>query len=336
MAGLKPFDLAAARGAGMTNALNMQKFQQNALSPGGGGAIEFGKVNPRDFTPESMEIFRQSQNFNDLNRYERFRTGKINGALHLIDVQGEQPPIPLSTTQSESEANRQLAYGTKQGGLEAGIKYQPEIDLQEISQAQSLKGVDLKFDPQIKKKEAIATEVGRHEGKLQTGQTKRLVGAQAESEKTARLKTLITKAKTQATKWTTGFLGEKLKGVAGSPAHNLSQTLLTLQANAGFDRLQEMRNASVAGGALGQVSERELALLMASYAAIGQSQSREQFIENLDAFEKQVNQSWARVEMAYELDYGEKYTGQAMEPQEVAPNEEAETVDDRAKRLLGL
>ena len=43
-----------------------------------------------------------------------------------------------------------------------------------------------------------------------------------------------------------------------------------------------MRDASPTGGALGQVSERELALLQNSVAALEQSQSKEQFVRNLN------------------------------------------------------
>ena len=331
MAGLQPMNLGnvlaqaeGIKGSRITNALNQQKLGANAM--GGGGGIEFGKINPRDFTPESLEIFRQSQNFNDLNRYERFRTGKINGALHLIDVQGEQAPIPLSTTQSESEANLSLAAGTERGKLGVQSELKPGIESDVLT---AKKDVELVKNPLIKEAEAKAGVLGKRAGQIEIAKPKRIVSALAEKDKTARLKLLITKAKTQATNWTTGFLGSKSKGIPGTPAFDLSQTLSTLQANAGFDRLQEMRNASITGGALGQVSERELALLVDSYSAIGQSQSKAQFIENLDAFEKQLDQSWSRVGMAYELDYGEKYTGQALAAQDQpAPEAQGWTIEE--------
>jgi len=133
MAGLQPFSYGNAlqqatniQGGQINNALNQQKLNQfnNPQSP----QIEFGKVNPRDFTSESMEIFKKSQNFNDLSRYERYRTGKINGALHLIDVTGQDRPIPLSTTRTEAQANRQLSAGTEQGKADIQLKTKPNIE----------------------------------------------------------------------------------------------------------------------------------------------------------------------------------------------------------------
>ena len=54
--------------------------------------------------------------------------------------------------------------------------------------------------------------------------------------------------------------GDLPGGLGGDP-RKLKQAVKSLQANLGFDTLQKMRNASKTGGALGQVSERELDLL---------------------------------------------------------------------------
>jgi len=99
----------------------------------------------------------------------------------------------------------------------------------------------------------------------------------------------IARARQQASGWTTGFMGGALGGVAGTPAHDLQQTLLTVQANIGFDRLQQMREASPTGGALGQVTERELATLQATLGSLVQSQSQEQLLYNLDRLEQVYN-----------------------------------------------
>ena len=79
----------------------------------------------------------------------------------------------------------------------------------------------------------------------------------------------------------TGIAGSMTKGIPGTPAHNLEQTLTTIQANIGFDKLQAMREASPTGGALGQVSDFENRQLQAIYGSLAQSQSEEQFRYNL-------------------------------------------------------
>ena len=57
--------------------------------------------------------------------------------------------------------------------------------------------------------------------------------------------------------------------------------LASVQANIAFDRLQQMRNASKTGGALGAVSEKELNLLINAYGNINQSTSPPKLKENL-------------------------------------------------------
>jgi len=316
--GLHPFDLNAARGAGISNALGIQKFSQNALNPAGGA--DFGSVNPRDFTAESLQRFSRSGNYNDLVRYERLRGEERGGVRGVLDVvSGQWTPGEIGLA-DEVDANRQLAGGTETGKQQAQIQYQPQKDLQEIAQLKSLKGVELDLNPQIKSAEAEATKLGAHQGQLQIDKPKAGMKVLSYGQKTTRLKANIAKARSQANVWTVGYVGAKLMDVAGTPAHDLKQTLSTLQANAGFDRLQEMRDNSVTGGALGQVSEKELKLLVDAYEALAQSQSKEQFLEKLDAFEAQLDRSWHNVELAYEITYGEKYTGQEIEPQEQTGN----------------
>lgn len=79
---------------------------------------------------------------------------------------------------------------------------------------------------------------------------------------------------------TTGW-GSLLKGVPESDALSMAGDLDTIMANLAFDRLQQMRNASITGGALGQVSERELKLLQSTKASLEQKQSPEDLRKRL-------------------------------------------------------
>jgi hypothetical protein len=63
---------------------------------------------------------------------------------------------------------------------------------------------------------------------------------------------------------------------------DLEETLNTVKANLGFDRLQQMRNESKTGGALGQVAVKELDRLEAARASLNRAQSPEQLKTNLD------------------------------------------------------
>lgn len=82
--------------------------------------------------------------------------------------------------------------------------------------------------------------------------------------------------------WTTsGFIGNFLKYIPGFKAKDLQETIKTIKANIGFDKLQDMRLQSPTGGALGQVAVQELEALQASIASMEQSQSPTQLKENL-------------------------------------------------------
>jgi spore germination cell wall hydrolase CwlJ-like protein len=79
----------------------------------------------------------------------------------------------------------------------------------------------------------------------------------------------------------TGMIGKAASYVPGTAAHDVSKLVDTVKANAGFAELQKMRNNSPTGGALGQVSEREIAYLQSTIGNLEQSQSETQFKDNL-------------------------------------------------------
>jgi len=124
------------------------------------------------------------------------------------------------------------------------------------------------------------------------------------TEKTRMLNDLIDQAKGQADFFTTGLIGAGMKKIPGTDAYDLFNTLDTIRANIGFDKLQQLRDESPTGGALGQVSERENTLLQAVWGALEQSQSKAQFLSNLERVKRQVKQSWDRVARAYQQTYG--------------------------------
>ena len=78
-----------------------------------------------------------------------------------------------------------------------------------------------------------------------------------------------------------GFWGWMLGQAPGTAGANLQATLDTIGANIGFDRLQQMRENSPTGGALGNVSEMENRLLQSVYGSLSRTQSPEQLRTNL-------------------------------------------------------
>jgi len=101
-----------------------------------------------------------------------------------------------------------------------------------------------------------------------------------------------------------GAVGSVMRNVPGTKAHDLQQNIATIVANIGFDKLTAMRAASPTGGALGAVTERELALLQATIASLEQSQSEDQFRENLARVELAYGRAVSAINDAYQDDYG--------------------------------
>lgn len=166
-----------------------------------------------------------------------------------------------------------------------------------------------------------AAEERAVERQLQQGQ--RIGAIESKQEQTQLLTDLIDQAKDLSGFWTTGFVGGAASRIEGTPAFNLSRTLDTLKAAAGFDTLQQMRDNSPTGGALGQVTERELSLLQATWGSVEQAQSQAQFERALERFDRQVQNSWDRVNRAYERDYGQPYfEGQPPATQGAQPSQD--------------
>jgi hypothetical protein len=73
-----------------------------------------------------------------------------------------------------------------------------------------------------------------------------------------------------------------LEGLRGTNAADAKALAVTIRANIGFDRLQQMRESSPTGGALGQVAVQELEALQGVLGSLDTAQSEAQFLQNLN------------------------------------------------------
>lgn len=108
-----------------------------------------------------------------------------------------------------------------------------------------------------------------------------------------------------------GVSGQKLAdfGLSQS-AVDVKNTLKTVTSNIAFSRLQAMRDASVTGGALGSVTENELAMLMNSLGAVAQDTSAPLLRQNLQT----IRAIWTKINadpVARRAYYGSAQPGQA-------------------------
>ena len=107
------------------------------------------------------------------------------------------------------------------------------------------------------------------------------------------------------TDWkTAGFVGSISRAVPGTPAFDLSRKVDTIKANIGFQELQQMRQMSPTGGALGQVAVQELEMLQATVASLDTAQSPEQLRQHLTDIKTHFERWKGTVEQNYGNLYG--------------------------------
>jgi hypothetical protein len=122
----------------------------------------------------------------------------------------------------------------------------------------------------------------KNERKRLSDETKKAASAVAKQQQAGIVSLDIDRALFQATEsLTTGFTGSIASAVPGTAAFDLKNTLNGIKANVGFGKLQQMRENSPTGGALGSVSENENRLLQSVLGSVEQSQSQEQLTRNL-------------------------------------------------------
>ena len=83
----------------------------------------------------------------------------------------------------------------------------------------------------------------------------------------------------------TGLTGSAAANIPASARSNAGQLASTIKGNVGFDRLQQMRDESPTGGALGAINKQEMDLLSSVLGSLDLSQSEDQLIYNLDRLE---------------------------------------------------
>lgn len=121
-------------------------------------------------------------------------------------------------------------------------------------------------------------------------------------------------------------------GVPGSAQRDVDALIETLKARLGFGTLQEMRNNSPTGGALGQVSEKELAFLQNAEQSLRTSQSEEQFKENLNLIEQSLDRLLAVQGVAS----GGSISEAGIDPAALTPDDLANMTDEQLLEIENL
>ena len=158
--------------------------------------------------------------------------------------------------------------------------------------------------PGFKGAQTAATEQAKVSIEKQSMAPKAKAAISSYEDKNKTLNSKIDSAKAQSSVWTTGFIGSVAQKIPGTAAFDLSRNLESIKANLGFAELQAMRDASPTGGALGNITERELSLLQSAWANVEQAQSQKQFEKALDDVRAINNNALKRAREAYNQTYG--------------------------------
>lgn len=155
--------------------------------------------------------------------------------------------------------------------------------------------------PQIANQET-QQQIGAARGKTIAGAPK-LVATQADLERQHGVVNDDIDRAMKEINWTSvGVVGGLLKAVPGTPAYALAQKIATIKANVGFDKLAEMRANSPTGGALGAVTERELAFLQSVFGSLEQAQNADEIRYNLRRLKDYLKDSSASRRKVLELE----------------------------------
>lgn len=270
----------------MSNNPNLQKL----------GMAELGDIQKRGSTNKTIKALRDAKREDLANAVESGMLGASDAAKILFAEKKEKTPIKLGAGETLIDPT---TLKTIASGLPKDSTFKEKVDFYnqnpELAQKMNIFGgssVNVSSEGAIPAGyQAVRDESGRiiriepYQGSkpVEAAEKAAEQGARASNiviEDINRLKQNILKQDlfnptTGALGWVAGFFPSSGR----VDAENLARTIT---ANVGFDRLQQMREASPTGGALGSVSDRELRTLQAVLGSLELSQSEDQLIENLD------------------------------------------------------
>jgi hypothetical protein len=110
---------------------------------------------------------------------------------------------------------------------------------------------------------------------------------------------------------TAGVGGAVLRELPMTSARTLNNAITMVKANLGFDRLQQMREESKTGGALGAVTEKEIDLLQSTVQRLDQLTDPQELIRALGVVKEQYIKVQTLRQQMYAMKYGTTEPGQS-------------------------
>lgn len=263
----------------------------------------------KDFTAESVARYRETKNVKDLVRYSKEDKAKISTYGQQLVDQGLAPGTPEFNKAMQAFNEADLA--GKAPKPQAKSAFEKQMDSAGITdpakrQAMATRKLELDLKANQGDPTALAAlnlmakqldvqiaqqKVDKGDRAVADAEAARIKSNKAGAYKASSIINTIDTALSQVGGNTAGLGGALMSKLAGSEAVDLNANLETITAVLGFDQLQAMRDASPTGGALGQVSERELIALQSTVASLRQEQSPDQLRANITKVKKHY-QNW--------------------------------------------
>lgn len=239
-----------------------------------------------------------------------FQGGGANRSSMPADIASFNA-LSQNLTPEEQELARRIELGLnpRAGTVSATerISVDPQLTGQVAGSQAEITGAkeDAKLGSQLRNKPKIAAATKEAEIGVETAANEPKARAKLNSimRKTDRVIDTIDDAVSSVDWQTAGFTGSIASAVKGTPAYDLKQNVITIKANLGFDALQEMRDNSPTGGALGQVAIQELEALQASVRSLDLGQSPDQLAANLQIVREHYQNYKNAVQASYNAQY---------------------------------
>lgn len=135
------------------------------------------------------------------------------------------------------------------------------------------------------------TAIASQEAKMRSGETLTQLSINS-----------IRSAREQVSSISTGFIGGLTDWIPGTPAYKLVERLLPTVSQEFVQNLQNMRDLSKTGGAVGNVSNAEGDKLQALRGSLKVGQGPEQLLENMEIMENAMIEAQANIRRAWEED----------------------------------
>lgn len=142
----------------------------------------------------------------------------------------------------------------------------------------------------------------------------------------------IDEAISKVSPWSTGIVGSFMERIPATEATDLQAIIDTIGANIGFEELKEMRASSPTGGALGNVSDKDINLLQSTLGSLKIRQSKEQLISNLKKAKEILIRTYNNQQKAFETDFRDFIRKEQSKPEEQTDLSKMSTED--LKRML--